>query len=238
MSRKAAEKANSRASRTIRKPDRTPPKSASKAKGDGKPAKAGIALTAAEEKRLGQLETAIGSGLTSFVEVGRALRQINADRLYRRDNATFEDYCAQKWGLSRQHGYRLIKAADSFDLLQSKLPKGALLPGNESQLRPLEHLNPKQAVKAWEQALKDSLGVKVTAEVVEKAVRELDGSSKPHKPAARKTVRANVPTKTVAKIVEVAQSVLKKPNASSDELRKVLEKIRDRLKRLTNGTAP
>lgn len=237
MSKKATKKKDSTAARNIRKPDRSPPKPASEAKDDGKPANAGSPLTAADKSRLDRLETAIGSGLASFVEVGRALRQINADRLYRQDNETFEDYCEQRWGLSRQHGYRLIKAAESFDLLQSKLPKGVLLPRNESQLRPLENLNPKLSVKAWEQAIKDGLGVKVTAEAVEKAVRELRGESTPPKPAAQKKVRANVPTKTVAKLVKVAEEVLGKPNASLSELLKVLKTIRDQLKRLTNGTA-
>jgi len=237
MNKKAAKRKESKAARNIRKPDRFLPKPASEAKAHGKPANAGSTLTAAEEKRLGHLETAIGSGLASFVEVGRALRQINADRLYRRDNETFEDYCEQRWGLSRQHGYRLIKAAESFDLLQSKLPKGVLLPRNESQLRPLEHLSPKPLVKAWKQAIKDGLGVNVTAEVVERAVRKLDGESTPRKPAARKKVRAGVPTKTVAKIVKVAEEALGKRNASLSELRKALENIRDQLKRFSLGTA-
>jgi len=237
MNNKAAKRKDSKAARNIRKPDRYPPKPASEAKDDGKPANAGSTLTAADKSRLDRLETAIGSGLASFVEVGRALRQINADRLYRQDNETFDDYCEQRWGLSRQHGYRLIKAAESFDLLQSKLPKGALLPRNESQLRPLEHLSPKLLVKAWEQALKDSLGVKVTAEVVEKAVRKLDGKSKPRKPATRKKLRVKISTRTVVQLVKVAEKALGRRQASVSDLRKVLEKIRDQLKRLSNGTA-
>lgn len=237
MKKSAAEKAGSKAARVDKKPARNQSKSAPKAEEKGKLAKAGSPMTKSEKGMLGQLETTIRSGLASFVEVGRALSQIKADRLYREEDETFEDYCERRWDLSRQHGYRLIKAAECFDLLKSELPKGALLPRNESQLRPLEYLKPSLWAKAWKQALADSSGVKVTAGVVEKVVRKLGGKSSQAKPAARKKLRANVPTKTVANIVKVAEEVLERPKASVAELRKVLENIRDQLRRLSKGTA-
>jgi len=237
MSRQAAGKAKPKAACEKKVSAHNQSKSAPEAEKDGKLAQAGEPLNKAEKGRLEELEKVIGSGLAFFVEVGRALSQINAARLYREKDETFEDYCERQWDLSRQYGYRLIKAAQCFDVLQSKLPKGALLPRNESQLRPLEDLAPGLWVRAWKQALEDSVGVKVTAEVVEKAVRKLGGKSSQSKSATRKKAQVKVPAKTVARIAKVAEEVLNRPKASVGELRKVLENIRDQLRRLCNGTA-
>jgi transposase len=235
MKRKTIERTDARAARALTVPDPAPPKPASKAKENGKPENSGSKLTMAEQIKLAGLETTIGSGLASFVEVGRSLIQINEDRLYREGDGTFEEYCERRWDLSRQHGYRLIHAAKCFDKLQSSFPKGAHLPRNESQLRPLEHLKPNFWVKAWKQALNDSSGVRITAEVVKKVVRQLGGKSKPPKPTARKKVRAQVPTKTVEKIVEVVRLALGTPEPSVEQLRKVLKQIQKELKRFIIG---
>lgn len=237
MKKQAAGRTGPKAARAKRTPEHDQSKAAPKGKEMGGPAKAGSPMNKTEKGALERLETTIRSGLASFVEVGRALRQINVERLYREEDETFEDYCERRWDMSRQHGYRLIKAAECFDSLQSGLPKGALLPRNESQLRPLEDLKPGLWVTAWKQVLAESSGVKVTGDVVEKVVRKLGGRSKPSKAATRKKAQAKVPTKTVANIVEVAEEALERPKASVAELRKVLEDIRDRLKRLSKGTA-
>lgn len=237
MKKHAARKTGSEAARVERAPERNQSKPSPTAKETGKPVKAKAPMTKAEKEQLGKLETALGSGLASFVEVGRALGKINADRLYREDDETFEDYCERRWDMSRQHGYRLIKAAECFDSLKSGLPKGASLPRNESQLRPLADLEPKLWVSAWKQALAESSGVRVTGDVVEKVVRKLGGRSKPSKSANRKKTRAKVPTQTFATIAKVAEKVLKRPKASVTELRRVLENIRDQLRRLSKGAA-
>lgn len=237
MRKSAAGKNGFKAARADKKLERNPPKVATKARKVGRPAKAESPMTKAEKGELDQLESTIKSGLASFVDVGRALSRINSDRLYREEDETFEDYCERRWAMSRQHGYRLIKAAECFDRLKSELPKGAYLPQNESQLRPLENLKPGELVKAWKQALAECGGVRITAEVVEKVVRKLGGESSQTKPATRKKPRANVPTKTVAKIVKVAEEGLKRRRASVAELRQILENIRDQLTRLSKGTA-
>ena len=199
-------------------------------------AKAVKPLSRTEKVVLQGLEDTIKSGLASFVEVGRALSKISAEQLYREEGETFEDYCERRWEISRQHGYRLMKASECFDKLKAELPKGTLLPHNESQLRPLiENLPPKQWVQAWKQALSDSLGVKMTAEVVEKVVRKMVGRSKPSTPLARKRVRDPMPTETMVRITKVTEDVLSRPRASASDLRKALEKIRAALRKLTTA---
>jgi len=217
---------------------RTETKPPPRAEENGTPAQAGVPLTKAEKGRLQQFETAIGSGLASFVQVGHALSHINAGRLYREVSDTFEDYCEQRWDLTRQHGYRLIKAAECYDLLKSKLLKGTRLPLNESQVRPLvENLKHGQWVKAWKQVIADTSGVRLTAEAVEKVVRGLGGKSSHPKPERRKNASQNVPSKAIAKLLKPADRVLRKDRPTVAELRRVLAQLRDELKQLCKGTA-
>jgi hypothetical protein len=81
---------------------------------------------------------------------------------------TFEDYCKERWGISRGEAYRQIGAASVVE----DLAKGQniILPTAISQTRALQKLKtPEERRKAWEKAGKISNGA-VTAEVVEKVV--------------------------------------------------------------------
>jgi hypothetical protein len=64
-----------------------------------------------DSQRLDELEKVIAKGQKTFVEVGLALAEIRALRLYRREYSGFEEYCRKKWGWTRQHACRLIEAA-------------------------------------------------------------------------------------------------------------------------------
>jgi len=238
MKRQGSRSTGPRAGNAHKVSGRTETKPPSNAEENGTPAQAREPLTKADRGQLQQLEKTIGSGLASFVEVGHALSQIKAGRLYREVADTFEDYCEQEWDLSRGYGYRLIKAAECYDLLKSKLPQGSHLPCNESHLRPLvDALAPGKWVKAWKQVIADTLGVRLTAEAVEKAVRRLAGKSSHEKPVACKKSSQSVPTKAVAKLLKPADTVLRKVRATVAELRKVLEQLRHELKQLCKGTA-
>jgi hypothetical protein len=64
-----------------------------------------------EAKCLVELEHIIETGRQRFIEVGNALAEIRDARLYRADFTSFEAYCQEMWGFTKQHAYRLIKAA-------------------------------------------------------------------------------------------------------------------------------
>ena len=68
-------------------------------------------LTIHDANRLKQLETTITKGSKVFIDVGLALAEIKASKLYRENYSTFEQYCAVKWSWSKQHVYRLIECA-------------------------------------------------------------------------------------------------------------------------------
>ena len=65
----------------------------------------------ADQLKLTELESIIQHGFVSFVEVGMALAEIRAEKLYRLKHATFEHYLAERWALSRSRGYELMTAA-------------------------------------------------------------------------------------------------------------------------------
>ena len=64
-----------------------------------------------ETNPLAELEKTIARGKQRFVEMGLALGIVRDLRLYRREYASFEQYCQQRLGFTRQHAYRLIRGA-------------------------------------------------------------------------------------------------------------------------------
>ncbi len=68
-------------------------------------------LSAAETTQLEAREATISAGLQTFYEVGNALLAIRDARLYRRDFATFEEYCQKRWGMVASRARQLIGAA-------------------------------------------------------------------------------------------------------------------------------
>lgn len=99
------------------------------------------------KNRLIELESAIESERRRFYEVGKALKEIRDDRLYRELMFdSFEAYLKKRWDLSRSHAYRLIEACRVIDNLS---PVEDVLPENEAQLRPLAQLTPADQRKIW-----------------------------------------------------------------------------------------
>jgi hypothetical protein len=99
------------------------------------------------QNRLTALETLIESERRSFYKVGKALREIRDERLYREllfDS--FEQYVKKRWEMGKSHAYRLIEASRVIDNLS---PFGDALPENEAQLRPLGKLKPVDQRKLW-----------------------------------------------------------------------------------------
>jgi predicted lipoprotein len=58
------------------------------------------------------LEKVIQEGQLAYVEVGKALQEIQKGKLYKKNYNTFEEYCEKRWGFERQTVYDYIKASD------------------------------------------------------------------------------------------------------------------------------
>lgn len=116
-------------------------------------------LTTYERTELDRHEAVIQQGLNTFVDVGNALAAIRDSQLYRASYKTFEDYCRDRWGISRIHAFRMIEAASVADNL---LPLGNI-PTSERQARPLTSLEPDEQIAAWQEAVETAPNGKVTA---------------------------------------------------------------------------
>jgi len=187
-------------------------------------------LDPAEELKLEQYETVIKQGLGGFLSVGKALKAIRDERLYRAKSDRFEDYCREQWGLSDKYAHRLVKAYDVVTNLQSELknsPNGETrLPSNESQVRPLATLDPKQQVKAWQQVVKNCEGKPITADEVEAAADKVAGKT-PTKPSTSPTTELKEANSKLGEIGELVTKALEGggSKATVTSLKEVLEKI-------------
>lgn len=118
--------------------------------------------------RLAELEAVIAGGLQTFVDVGLALLEIRDSRLYRESHGTFDDYCRERWHISKTHANRQIEAAEVAGLLT---PIG-VIPTNEAQARelvPLLREVPEEVAAVWRD-LKAKHGDRLTADLVHRAV--------------------------------------------------------------------
>lgn len=129
-------------------------------------------LAQPDDERLADLEGVIDR---ARVDAGEALREIRDSRLYRtRGFATFEDYCRERWGMSRHNANRKIGASE---ILAELVPTGTIdSPPPERHLRELAPLRdaPDQLREAWSEAHEraDESGARVTAKLVREVVRE------------------------------------------------------------------
>ncbi len=64
-----------------------------------------------DDERLAELEKVIAKGQKTFVDVGLALAEIRASRLYKREYSGFEEYCQKKWGWSASRARQLVASA-------------------------------------------------------------------------------------------------------------------------------
>ena len=78
-------------------------------------------------------EAVIERGLATFVEVGEALLAIREQRLYLGEYTTFEAYCQDRWGWTRQRAHQQIQAAQVAGALSTTVD-------NEAQARELAPL--------------------------------------------------------------------------------------------------
>lgn len=134
-------------------------------------------LSAAERKRLTELEATIDPGLKTFIEVGQALLEVRDRRLYREEDATFEAYCERRYGLPVREAYRLIDCARAEDILCPIGQKPAL--PNEAVARELAPLigEPDRMRDAWNLAQQNAGGKRVTAKIVCEAVEQTVAAS-------------------------------------------------------------
>ena len=164
-------------------------------------------LTAAETDRLVELEQAVDRGLQTFVEVGQALAEIRERKLYRASHDTFERYCRERWGFTRQRALQFINAAAVTTVV---VKAGLPAPTNEAQARELVPLRrrPDELETAWRDTLiaATAAGRSPWAELVRQNVIEVKHRDHPSSPsqagvAARRAHEEPIPADSERAVV-------------------------------------
>jgi hypothetical protein len=134
-------------------------------------------LTSTEKKKRKQLEKTVEK---AFYEAGEALKELRDLRLYRDTHRSFEDYCRERFGHSRQKSNYLIAGAEIYQNLTTNCCQ--ILPSTESQVRPLAPLEPLQQCQAWNAAVERAKGSVPPARLVREAARKIlsQKESNPH----------------------------------------------------------
>lgn len=151
-------------------------------------------------------EAVIERGLGTFREVGEALLRIRDGRKYLKTAdangemfSTFEDYCQDRWGMSRPYAYQLIDSAKVVSAM-ADIPADIPRPTTERQARALAPLRsqPARMAEAMSEAAQAS-GGRPTAAAITKAVERMAEAGAPPTPlrasgdadAARRRSAAN-----------------------------------------------
>lgn len=121
-------------------------------------------LNPAAQVALASCEQRIERGLKTFIDVGQALAEIRDSRLYKGTHATFEDYCQQRWGFSRQRAQQFTAAAE---LATTIVDTGLPSPTNEGQARALAAVPDEDRADVWREVVES--GSKPTAAAIRKA---------------------------------------------------------------------
>ncbi|WP_298911427.1 hypothetical protein [uncultured Nostoc sp.] len=134
--------------------------------GQDNPASATITVTAVEVTELTEEEQSLRLHLErcverAFLSAGQALMELRDRRLYRSTHRTFEEYCRDRFGYSRDAAYLKISATVVYENLQKFLPTNGRqipMPTNERQLRFLAKAELEPAVQAdvWQQAVEQA----------------------------------------------------------------------------------
>lgn len=134
-------------------------------------------LSPDERASLDAHEAVVREGLGTFYAVGEALAAIRDQRLYREQYRAFEDYCRQRWGMSRMHASRLIAASDVVASVTDRLQNTISPPANIEQTRPLARLTPDERREVWPRVIESAPGGRVTASHVAAIVRDFKGDT-------------------------------------------------------------
>jgi hypothetical protein len=132
-------------------------------------------LSPAEVQTLEHYEEIIALGIKTFVLVGHALLTIRDRRLYRGAYSTFEDYCRQRWDLSRPYAYQLMEASA---VVENVSAIADIVPVNEAQARPLTTLPAEQQREVWREAVETAPPSGITAKHVQVTVKRAKGRLK------------------------------------------------------------
>ena len=143
------------------------------------------------QKHEAVIENALETTVKTFVDIGNALMAIRDSRLYRDGYATFEEYCRERWEISKPYAIRLICASQ---VVQVLVPMGNILPSSERQVRPLTTIPMEQVGDVWQEAIEtaprdDEGNPIISGKHVEETVKRWKEADEPYEEATRMNTR-------------------------------------------------
>jgi hypothetical protein len=134
-------------------------------------------LDVTERSKFRKLESIVAEGISSFVVVGEALKEIRDLKLYRESYKTFEKYVDDKWGMKRQRAYQLIDAAGVKNNLSKIFDKNEIANAikTESQIKELKDVPDDSMEQIVERAAELAGDDKITASDLKQARQEVLG---------------------------------------------------------------
>lgn len=114
-------------------------------------------------------EKNIEQGISSMLDMASSFEAIRDGRKYRAAGfSNFEDYCKQRWGVTRQ---RVAQVIDGGKLARELSNRFDVSPINDAQVRPLKALpDAESRAEAWNEAVENAGGNQPTAKQVKEAV--------------------------------------------------------------------
>jgi hypothetical protein len=150
--------------------------------------------------RLAELEAVIERGMAAFVEMGKALAEVRDSRLYELDFPMFEDYCRERWGVSRTRAYQLIDAARVSTIVD--VPNEA----QARELAPLLKQGTETIAKVWEKV--QERNEPVTAKVVREVVAEVIGTARTGSGSSRSGVALDMAPGALSRLIDEASHAM------------------------------
>jgi hypothetical protein len=120
----------------------------------------------------------------AFYIAGVALAQLKARRLYKSTHKTFEDYCKERFGFTRDSAYLKIGAAEVYENIERILPticrQNLPLPTNENQLRYLvkAKLEAPTQLEIWQKAVEVAGGKVPSGRIIKDIVQRIKEKTK------------------------------------------------------------
>jgi hypothetical protein len=158
-------------------------------------------LSNEERARFRQLQLVVERGLSQFLEVAAALKEIREQKYYRETHPTFESFCRERYALARSTVDIVIRSGSTAQLL---IDNGAELPANTSEatIRPISSLpTPELQLAGWKLLEKVSPECGPTQPIASKVCRviknaiesEVNGDGNGHKPRRRDHTQKETP---------------------------------------------
>jgi hypothetical protein len=116
------------------------------------------------------IETCQQSIEQSWVEIGRQLRSIRDDRLYKETHNSFEIYCHQRWGFSRDKADQLI---NSLGVVENLEKTTTIVGIPQTHVRPLASLPIEHQEVAWRRAVETAPEGHMTERHVRHTINEM-----------------------------------------------------------------